>query len=665
MKNDYKALFRPGRIGSVELKNRIFKPAAEDACSMNGEVSQYLIDFYTEEAKGGTGLIICGMNVVTPMEKCGRERHPMIENDSRTPGFGRLAQTIKDNGAKACCQIGHFGSHGTPAAPELARCVSREALIDGSEEWFAMFNMLFWGNQPREELAKNFKEYTIDEIHNLVGYYGDAARRAKLAGFDMVEVHGGHRHGLGCFLSPLTNRRTDEYGGSVEKRARILYEIVEDIQKKCGKDFPIIVRLNGKDGPGVLKNPEADKNGQSIEQTVEISRKLEAMGVAALDISIQDTNVPMQSMTYGVSLEGAIAVKHAVSIPVLAAGSMQAPEFGESVLEKGQVDFIGTGRQLYADPEWPNKALRGRRNEIRPCLRCMECVNDGRHEWNGPLSCTVNANVGKPLSQYTPSNPPRNAAVVGGGPAGMEAARVLALKGNHVTLFEKRKLGGMLHEASVPEFKADIRPLITWYENQMKLLNIHVVYKEAGPEDLQGFDAVVTATGSQPITLNVPGADGANVYTGVGVLGHLPEQIGDTIIVIGGGSVGIETAIWLAAQGKKVTVIEMRDQILVGEQIISAGFDQVMIAQTGIQILTSTSLKSIQKDSVTAVNSDGKELILSCNSVVIAAGLKADHALRDALYESSEAEIYAAGDCIRPRKIYDAIHEGYEAAMSI
>lgn len=660
MKKDYQALFQKGKIGNVELKNRIFKPAAEDSCSGNGFVPDYLCRFYAEEARGSAGLIICGMYVVTPREKCGLDRHPLIEKDERIPGFGALAQAIQDNGAAACCQIGHFGSHGDPVSPEWARCVSEEALLEpGAEEWFTVFNLTYWHMQP----PYPHKAYTIEEIHELVGFYGDAALRAKKAGFDMVEVHAGHRHGLGCFLSPLTNRRTDEYGGSVDKRARILYEIIEDIQKKCGKDYPIIVRMNGMDGAGALHYAPAIEKGQQIADTIAIAQNLEKMGVAALNISIQDTNVPMQA-GYGVAVEGASAVKKAVHIPVLVAGSVQTPEYGEEILENGQADFVGTARQLFADPDWPKKALRGKRDEIKPCIRCMECVNNDRHQWYGPMCCTVNPTVGKPDQYPRPAEEKRNVAIVGGGPAGLEAARVAALRGHQVTLFEKRRLGGMLHEASTPDFKADIRRLIAYYEKQMEKLDIQVVIKEATEKDLEGYDAVIVASGSLPASLNVPGADRPNVFSAVDILGKLPEM-GAKVTVIGGGAVGVETGLWLAQQGKEVTIVEMRDAIMTEEILITQATNQEMIARQGLTVITGNRLKSIQEDSVTLIDSTGAETILESDAAVIAVGLRGNRTLLETLEAHSDSEIYAVGDVNRPRKIYDAIHEGYVAAMSV
>lgn len=662
MKTQYKEMFKRGKIGKVELKNRIFKPAAEDSCCGDGNVPDYLVNFYAEEAKGGAGLVIGGMYVVTPRETGGLDRHPQIENDNRIPGFGAMAQAIQDNGAVACCQLGHFGSHGEAVSPEWKRCVSRDVLDEpGAEEWFTVFNMLYWKNEPPYEN----KEYSIEEIHELIGFYGDAAYRAKRAGFDMVELHAGHRHGLGCFLSPLTNRRTDEYGGSVAKRAKILYEIVGDIQKKCGKDYPIIVRMNGMDGVGALHYLPALEKGQQIDQTIEIVKCLEELGVAALDISIQDTNVPMQTMKYGVAVDGAAAVKKAVNIPVLVAGSIQIPEYGEEVLEKCQADYVGTARQMFADPAWPKKVMKGKSDDIKPCIRCMECVNTERHQWNGPLCCTVNPAVGKPYMQITQADEKRKVAVVGAGPAGMEAARVCALRGHEVTLFEKRKLGGLLHEASIPDFKADIRRIITYYENQMKMNNIQVIEKEAHKKDLEGYDTVIIATGSNKLMIQVPGIESEKVHYAIDILADLPENLGKKITVIGGGSVGVETAIWLAQKGKTVSIVEMRDQILIDEMVLTNVLDRAMIQQNGIHVYESTSLTAVMEEGVRVTDKDGKEFTIASDSVVMAVGLRANQELFDMLDDELDAEIYTVGDCNRPLKIYDAIHQGYVVALQI
>lgn len=660
MNKYFPALFKPGKLGNVTVKNRIFKPGAEDSCCADGYVSDYLCRFYAEEARGGAGLIICGMYDVTPKEQV-TESHPVISDDTRIPGMGRLAQAIKDNGARACCQLGHFGSHAKPVEPDGWRCVSYKPLkIPGAEEWFTVFNQQWQLKKPYP-----IKEYTITEIHELVNYYGDAARRAKQAGFDMVEVHGGHRHGLGCFLSPLTNWREDEYGGSVENRSRILYEIIDNIQAKCGKDYPIIVRLNGYDGPDAFTPyKDAARKGQKIEDTIEIAQHLEQQGVAAINISIQNANLPMQEMDFGVAVPAAAKIREHVHIPVLVADSIQVPDYGEKILEEGKADFIGTARQLFADPAWPKKAMRGERANITPCIRCMECVSN---QGSGPLVCTVNPTVGKPDLDLKPAKKPRRVAVVGAGPAGMEAARVLALRGHRVTLFEKRKLGGMLHEAATPEFKRDIRRLITYYQNQINEHAIKVVTKEATAADLTGYDAVVVATGSKPLKIQVPGIDNPNVYFAEPLLadsGNLPD-LGQQVVVIGGGSVGIETAVWLSQQGITPTIVEMRPRVLLGESLPVMGADMKLLMQNHVQVLTGNALKSIKGHAVVVVDHDGQEHELPADSVVMAVGLKPENDLVKELEENSDVEVYPVGDCIRPRKIFNAIHEGHTAGMEI
>jgi 2,4-dienoyl-CoA reductase-like NADH-dependent reductase (Old Yellow Enzyme family)/thioredoxin reductase len=641
-----KRLLERGKIGNVELKNRIFKPAAECFHSNDGYVPEGLIRFHAEQARGGVGLVISGMFIVARHERPGQKGSAMIENDGRINGFSALAKAIQGNGAKACLQLAHWGSHDAT----LSRCVSLEGLQSIEfEEWLYILNPKFF--DPRNKPPH--QEYSIDEIKELVSDYGDGAVRAKKAGFDMVEVHGGHRHGLGCFLSPLTNRRTDMYGGSSENRARILYEIIEDIQAKVGKDFPIIVRLNGTD---------SHPKGQQIEDTVEISKKLERMGVAALNVSIQMTVQPMQLPPL-YTLPLAEAVRKAVGIPVLTAGSISTYEQAEEALEQGKADFIGTGRALYADPKWPMKVKQGRPEDISPCIRCCECAGE-RIGLVGPLGCTVNVALNRNDLAISPAEYKKNVAVVGGGPAGIEAARVCTLRGHRVVIFEKRKIGGLLNEASVPPFKAEIKRLFPYYNNMIKKLNIEVKNEAATVKKLKGYDAVIVATGSTKVELHVPGADSPHVYFAIDVLGS-NTALGKKVTIIGGGTVGVETALWLAAQGKDVTIVEMLDQIMRDEiSLIKIIYDG-MLKTHNVTILTSHKLDSIQKDSVMVTDKDGNKKQIAADNVIMSVGLKPEQTLLCQLEKETDIPVYAAGDCIKPRKIYDAIHEGYAIALEV
>lgn len=637
----YENLMKRGKIGNVELKNRIFKPAAQDFPTYNGYVNQELIDFCAEQSEGGAGLIITGLFNINPHESELRNGHPTTADDSRIAGMGTLADAIHENGAKACLQLAHYGSHGEPVDPEYGwRCVSYDGVEN--EHWFPILFPQYAG-KPYPH-----KEYSTEEIRELVNNYGDGARRAMIAGFDMVEVHGANMHGLNTWLTPRMNRRTDEYGGSLENRCRILFEIIEDIQKKCGKRFPILVRLNAEDiVPG----------GHTVEDTAWIAKQLEMRGVAAIDLACMKNAAPMQQ-PMGETLPYAETVKKEISIPLMLVGSMNLPEMGDTAIGDGKIDFAGMARQLYADPCWPQKVLEQRTEDIRPCLRCNECLNMNRNAFAGNLVCTMNPQLGKKRTlPVIPAEHPKKVAVIGAGPAGMEAALIASQRGHQVTLFEKRKLGGLVNEASTPSFKADLKRLLQYFEIQIKKQNITVRYEEATADKVLDFDAVIVATGSQKAVLRVPGSDGRQVQNAIDWLSE-QKTIGDTIVVIGGGSVGIEVALTNAMAGKKVTVVEMMDDIMSGEYIDTKMIYLDMLKQYGVDVLTGTGVKSIQDTSVT-IEKDGIISQIPATDVLTSIGLRPDLSLRDELDKIPGLLVYYAGDCEKPKLIFDAVHAGF------
>ena len=646
----YENILKRGRIGNVELRNRTFHPAAQDYNSPDGTVPSGLVQFCREEAQGGFGLVVTGLNDPSPYESP-RTGHPDVSTDDCIPGLCTLAQTIHDNGAKGCLQLAHLASHALPRNEEEYgwHCVSLEGI--SAEYWlYSLYPEL--GGKPLPHT-----EYTVDEIHELVGQYGDAALRAKIAGFDMVEVHCANMHGLNLFTSALSNKRTDEYGGPVGNRARAVYEIFEDIQRTCGKDFPVIFRLSAEDlVPG----------GTTLEETLQIAHTLEDMGAAAIDVVSLRSGTGMQVPEIGENLRYSARFKQELHIPVMVAGTMNTPELCDEAIASGAADFVGTARAAYADPAWPRKVLEQRPEDIRPCIRCNECMNTLRYSTNGPLVCTMNPRVGKEdVLPVVRTDRPAKVAVIGGGPAGMEAALVADARGHEVTLFEKCALGGLVNEASVPSFKQDLKRMLTYFETQLGKSGVEVRMEEATPQKMEGFDAAIVCTGSKRATLPIPGFDGPNVVNAIDVLGRDPE-LPEELVVVGGGSVGVETALFEAMKGgHKVTVVEMLDHILDGENIMTVMTYQGMLEEQGVTVLTSTAVEAIGEDGVTVRLADGSEQKLPAGRVITAVGLASDLSVRDEMDGVPGLRVYYAGDCESPKLIFDAIHAGFAAGCAV
>ena len=643
----FENLLKRGCIGNVDLKNRFFKAAAQDYPTYDGFVNQDLIDFCGEQARGGVGLVITGLFNVNNHESEARTAHPRNDNFSRIAGMTALANSIKNNGAKACLQLAHYGSHGEPEDPDYGwRCVSYDGVEN--EHWFPILFPQFAG-KPFPH-----KEYTKEEINELVNNYGDGALRAKMAGFDMVEVHCGNMHGLNTWLTPRMNHRTDEYGGCQENRCRILFEIIENIQMKCGKRFPIIVRLNAEDiAPG----------GYSVQDCAWIAHELELRGVAAINLAYMRSGAPMQT-PMGEVLPFAKTVKDAISIPLMVCGSMNLPEMGEKAIAEGQLDFVGFARALYADPELPKKILEQRPEDIRPCLRCNECLNMNRSAFHGNLECSMNPQLG--IERKCPvvkTSNPKKVAVIGGGPAGLEAALISSQKGHTVTLFEKRKLGGLVNEASTPVFKADLRRMIQYFTTQIEKQNIEIKYEEATPESVKGYDAVIVCTGSQKAKLNVPGVELKHVVNAIDWISN-PITNGNEIAIIGGGSVGVEVALVNAMAGRKVTIVEVANEIMAGELMETRFIYLDMLKQFGVAVLTNAKLQSINETSI-SVQTQDSVIEIPASDVLMSVGLRKDLSLRDELDKIEGLKVYYAGDCEKPRLIFDAIHAGFIAAQQI
>jgi NADPH-dependent 2,4-dienoyl-CoA reductase/sulfur reductase-like enzyme len=443
---------------------------------------------------------------------------------------------------------------------------------------------------------------------------------------------------------------------------RFLLDVIAEIKCQVGPDYPVCIRASGID---------YEPDGTTIEETIELCKRLEALGVAAIHMSGGNHHQTIHEVSpMGMSLAhnvwAAVAVKKEVQIPVIASGSINLPELAESILAEGKGDFIGLGRPLWADPQWPLKAMEDRPEDIRPCIRCNDgCLARGDHQAK-TISCSVNVAVCRENEfQITKAEHSKNVAVIGGGPAGMEAARVCALRGHHVTLYEKRELGGALIEASIPEFKApDLKPLINYLRTQVRKLKIKVINEEATLLTIKsgGFDAIIAATGATPlIPEDVQGINNAKVTSAFQVL-HGKAKLGQKIAVIGGGIVGTEVGLFLAEQGKEVVFVEMLDTFM-----NNITFDEKLVYEERFKNLkvfvhTGKRLERVEDKGITVIDRYGIQTVITAETVVLAAGFRSNRDLIESLRNESGLQVFEVGDCVRPRKIFDAIHDGHLAA---
>jgi 2,4-dienoyl-CoA reductase-like NADH-dependent reductase (Old Yellow Enzyme family)/thioredoxin reductase len=645
----YKKMFTPAKINRLELKNRIIKaPQTTGMGGKDGTVTERLIRYYAEQAKGGAGLIIVGYAWVDNQASKSAQCQIGIADNEFIPGLAWLAQTIQANGAKAGIQIEHCGRQkflGTPPIKAPSRIPW--------EELHAM------GGAIPEEL-------TFEEVIEIIEAFGDAAVRAQMAGFDMVEVHGAHGYLITNFLSPRTNKRTDWYGGSLENRMRFLMQIIHNIRSKVGQNYPLSVRLSGS---------EYEPDGITIEETIEVAKALEKAGVDVLHISGGNHHQMAHQVTPmclppAYNTWAAETIKKEVSIPVIASGSINTPDIAEEILETGKADFVALGRPLFADPYFPQKAKDGKPEDIAPCIRCNDgCLERSFFRFQS-IRCTVNPRLGKEgYLEITAAKHPKRVAVVGGGPAGMQAAVVSALRGHNVILFESNKLGGRLIEAAVPDFKADIRHLISYLSVQIKKLNIKVEYRNISPGDIKKdrYDTVIVAVGAKLRKPDIPGITKPIVKDCLDVLNGKAD-LGQKVIIMGAGLVGIDVGLFVAEQGKEISFIMGREnpsEFLDGIDAASRPIIAQRLSKHKYNLYAGRRLEAVQDNAVTIIDKFGNKEQLPADTVVIAKGFVAQQQYADELRSLVDIPVLSVGDCVAPRKIFDAIHEGFLAGCLV
>ena len=645
----YPKLFAPGRIGSLTLPNRVVKAPTSTAMSnMDGTVSDRLIRHYREVARGGTGLIIAEYAFVDNIASKSAHCQLGISSDEHIPGLALLAATIKEQGARAGIQLEHCGRQKFLGTPPIKAA--------SAVPWLALKARS--GDKAIPEVL------SIEEIEQIVEAFGDSVKRAVMADFDLVEIHGAHGYLITNFLSPHTNKRTDRYGGTLENRMRLLSEIIQNARGKVGREFPLTVRLSGSD---------YEPDGFGVDETIEVAKMCEKLGLDAIHVSGGDHHqmihqVSPMSIPRMHNVWAAEAVRKAVGIPVIASGSITLPEFAEAILVEGKGDFISLGRPLWADPEWTNKARDGRQDDIRPCIRCNDGCLDRTFFRFQAVGCSVNPEIGREGDlQITPALQRKKVAVVGGGPAGMEAARVATLRGHRVTLFEKRSLGGVLFEGSVADFKSDLGFYSEYLATQMKKLGVEIVSKEAKADDIKTgqFDAVVVATGGKSAMPAIPGLNGPEVLDAINIFNG-QAKAGKQVVVLGGGETAVEVALYLEQAGHLVTLLHRRELMARDCTITDKISYSEMLARSAVKVVTGLQVTEVKKGRVTATDKHGKTSHFEADSVIIALGyVPAKDGLADQLRAKSGMRVFEIGDCVRTGKVYDAVHAGYRAACRI
>ncbi|RLB90544.1 MAG: NADH oxidase [Deltaproteobacteria bacterium] len=642
-KTHFPHLFKKGKIGNFTTKNRIVMlPMARQFQGMNGEVTQKTIDYFAERAKGDVGLIIIGSTrVFPPGHKFYTPASLNLSAPQFIPGHCELVQALHAHGAKVSIQFGHIG--GQTHMQSVAASDVQQNFCDGT---------------PYTKPIP----ITKSEIWDTIDLFAKGAVMAKTAGYDMIEIHAAHGYLLGSFLSPFLNTRKDEFGGSIENRTRFHVEMLKEIKAKAGDDFPVTVRISALD---YLEN--------SIElvESVHVAKILEAAGADVISVSAgchETQHLSNDTMRMKEDFKRPLfeAIKKAVNIPIIVAGGYRNPEISERIVSDGAADFLGIARPLLADPEWPKKAAQGRVDDIRKCLSCGECLYVRGGAFNFPQSCAVNAVFGreKDWTDIEPALEKKKVMVIGGGPAGMEAARVASLRGHSVSLYEKGEtLGGQLLLASKPPGKKRMLWLRDFLSNQIKKQGVNIQFGvEVTPEliDSEKPDELIMATGAIPKQSNIPGSDTNQVVLAWEVLRGDVHLENKKVAVIGGSMLACETAELIASRGNEVSVVKMRPGAYMAEDCEPTNRRGIMefMQEHKVREITDHKLEKITSKGIDLIDNDsGDSVCVEADVIVLALGSTPVRELADVL-EEKDISFSMIGDCTKPKNIKQAIYQG-------
>ena len=678
----YPHLFSQVRIGQFEVPNRLCHvPTDISSANADGSVNQRVIAYHEQIAKGGCGLIIVGAS--TPDRATGRPTVTClsVDEDPMIPGLAELAEAMHRHGARCAVQIQHPGRQAAWPRKNLISASDQVIDVPGS----AGHEVIYAEAAAR---GKSVRAMTVEEIYELIEKFAEGAWRVQQAGFDCVELHGAHGYLIAQFMSPYVNKRHDRFGGSFLGRMRFVLEIIACIQHKCGCDFPIGVRYSGV---------EWVEGGRELEETVHVANLLEEHGVAFVDISAGIFEAPaavMDPMYYpqGWNTYTAEEVKKHVHIPVITSHTLRDPDYCERILAQGKADLVGLSRQMIADPHWANKAYVGKPEEIRKCISCLvgcwqESLMIKRH-----MRCAINPAIGDERFLHLVRTAVRQrVAIVGGGPGGMEAARIATLRGHEVTIFERTgELGGAILCCCVVPGKHKMRWYADWLRFQMQKLGVEMrLHSSPGLEELRQFDVVIVATGGRTVRPPIPGIDWPRVITFADVLRchatkcefhpddrEPPAECGESMLIWGDHFGAADAAETLAGQGKRVTVVTEnrefaswmepchRDVLLKRfRQSNGEGLGGAPFAHPVVLIRRST-VTSIGADGEVTLMDDGfRPTLLRVDNVVLAS-VEPDDGLYRELLEAGHAAV-RIGDAKRVRNLRAAVAEGAEAGLTI
>jgi 2,4-dienoyl-CoA reductase-like NADH-dependent reductase (Old Yellow Enzyme family)/thioredoxin reductase len=642
-------LFSPARLGGLRLPNRIvFAATSSELADAQGFVTEDMVEYYAERGRGGAGLLVVEATYVDPRGK--RLHHnAMLHDDRYIPGMRRLVEAVHRTGALAALQLNDGGRE---SVPEVSGAPPRAPSAVPSR-----FTAVGDAVIPRE--------LTAAEIYELVALFTEAARRARAAGFDAVELHGAHGYLIGQFLSPESNRRQDEWGGDTRRRARFFVELVHAIKGDLGREYPVICRMNGRDlVPG----------GLELDEAVEIGRLLEAAGADSVSVSggIHASRpyaiIPGMSVPRGCYAEYSLAFKRRLTVPIMTVGRINTPALAEEILVAGQADLICLSRALLADPYFPAKARSGQLDRIVPCIACNECIATV-HRHQG-IACTMNPTVSREREfarlRSRPTTPKR-VVVVGGGVAGMAAAITAADRGHTVHLFESAPaLGGHLRLAHLPPHREELARALEHFEREVRRHQIPVqLGRPFTADDARALrpDAIILATGAEPRRPDLPGVDLPHVVAGWKIITGLAET-GQNCVVIGGGLVGMEVADYLAERGKRVIIVA-RSALLRKAVHADRVYFLDRIRELGIEVLTDTRVHEIGPRSVTVEPPSGwRRALLDVDSVVLCTGYAPRTGLSAELGELG-IPVQLVGDVQGSRKFFEAIEEGTLTAIAL